>query len=82
MASDQVHKNHEAYENQFKEKLEREHWGKIALMHNQEIIYILNDIDDAYTVGERQYGLGNFSLVEIGKKPIRLGWRATQMALS
>ena len=51
-------------------------------MHNQEIIYILNDIDDAYAIGEKEYGLGNFSLVEIGKKPIRLSWRATQMAIS
>ena len=33
---------------------------------------VLNHEGGAYTVGCQQYGLGNFSLVNIGQRPARL----------
>lgn len=82
MASTEAEENYRAYESNFKEKLEREQPGKVALMHNKEVVIILNDFDDAYMVGEREYGLGNFSIVEIGKRPTRLSRRAVGVGLN
>lgn len=74
--SDQVEANYAAYVAKYQNEMERNHPGKIALMHDEEIVMVLNDFGDAYTVGEKDYGLGNFSIVEIGKRPTRLSRRA------
>ena len=68
----QVQKNREAYE-KLRDKLEYEHLGRYALMHNGEVIDIYNDSGDAYSIGCDKYGLGNFSIEKIGEKPISLG---------
>ena len=68
----QVQKNHEAYEDH-RDRLESEHLGRYALMHDGEIIDIYNDSGDAYSIGCDKYGLGNFTIEEIGEKPISLG---------
>lgn len=82
LVSTEARENYEAYQSNFKDELEREHSGKVALMHAKEVIMILNDFDDAYMVGEKDYGLGNFSIVEIGKRPIRLSRRAVGAVLA
>ena len=64
--------NQEAYK-AVKEKLEAEHHGRTALMHNGAVASIYNDKDDAYQIGCEKYGLGNFSLVNIGEQPVNLG---------
>ena len=42
-------------------------------MHDGEVIDIYNDSGDAYSIGCDKYGLGDFTIEEIGEKPISLG---------
>ena len=65
--------NYRAYKDKYKDMLEREHPGRIAMLHKQELVNIYNDMDDAYSIGVEKYGLGNFSLQRIGQQPIELG---------
>ena len=74
--ADQTQENYEAYTREYMEDMERDHFGKFALMHDGEIVYVFNNLDDAYMIGTKQYGLGSFSIVEIGQKPINLSRRA------
>lgn len=71
--TNQVELNQKAYNDNHREEMERDHHGKVALMHDGEIVHILNDSDDAYTVGVNQYGVGEFSIVLIGAAPTHLG---------
>ena len=66
--------NYEAYKARHREALEREHTGRVALMHDAEVVAIYNDEQDAYQIGVEKYGLGNFSLQVIGAEPISLGF--------
>ena len=68
----QIDLNQAAYE-KIKETLEAEHHGRHALMHDGEVISILDNSEIAYAVGCDRFGLGYFSIVEIGQKPISLG---------
>lgn len=76
----QARDNHRAYREKFQADLEPEHNGKTALMHDGEVMLILNDREDAYTVGVDQYGLGKFSLVRVGAPPLDVGNLAGMMA--
>lgn len=69
----QARENHDIYMEKYKEEAERHHRGKTALMHDGEIIDYYNDESDAVTTGKQYYGLGNFSIVRVGEKPVRLG---------
>ncbi len=69
----QAQANYEAYVAKHQADMERDHRGKIALMHDGEIVGIYNDDGDAYEIGCDKYGLGNFSAIEVGAKPIDLG---------
>ena len=71
-AMNQVQKNREAYE-KLRDKLESEHLGRYALMHDGEIIDIYNDSGDAYSIGCDKFGLGNFTIEKVGERPISLG---------
>lgn len=71
--SAEVEKNQEIYDSQLKGELEPRHNGKVALMHDGELVMVFNDEGDAVNVGQHFYGLGNFSIVRVGAKPIRLG---------
>ncbi len=79
---DQVRINQDIYDTKLKEEMERDHLGKVALMHDGEVVHILDSMDDAYEVGTRLYGLGNFSIVKIGQKPVRLSRRAAGLVAS
>ncbi|MYH97241.1 MAG: hypothetical protein F4129_12135 [Acidimicrobiia bacterium] len=70
---DQAQANYEVYVARHQEEMEREHRGKIVLMHEGEIVGIYNDDGDAYEIGCDKYGLGNFSAILIGANPIDLG---------
>ena len=70
---DQAQANYEVYVAKHQEEMERDHRGKIALMHDGAIAGIYNDDGDAYEIGCDKYGLGNFSAIKIGAKPIDLG---------
>ena len=71
----QAEANYEAYLANHKERLEYERPGAIALMHDEDVVEVYNDEDDAYTIGRDTYGLGRFSLVRIGELPHRRGRR-------
>ena len=69
----QAELNFTAYVERYKQELEEQHWGRIVLMHDGEIVGIYNDRGDAYSIGSEKYGLGNFSLQQVGEQPAHLG---------
>ena len=71
--STQMADNYNAYVAKHRERLEREAMGQVALMSDAEVVSLHDDFMDAYQIGCDRYGLGNFSLQEIGKAPARLG---------
>lgn len=73
MDSAQADLNFTAYVERHRRELEEQHWGRIVLMHDGEVVGIYNDRTDAYSVGAEEFGLGNFSLQKIGEQPARLG---------
>ena len=73
MTTNQLDRNQAAYESR-RAEMEAAHFGKVVLLHDGEIIEVYNDKGDAYKIGREKYGLGNFSLVNVGEKPISLGY--------
>lgn len=69
---DQLKKNIKAYD-AIREELEREHFGRIAVFHDGNLVSIYNDRNDAYDIACEKYGLGNFSLRQIGESPGSFG---------
>lgn len=69
----QVEVDHAAYNDKYRQAMEREHFGRVALMHQGEVVGVYNDMGDAYSIGCEKYGLGNFSMKRIGQPPARLG---------
>lgn len=72
--NDLLRKNLAAYE-AARKRLEAEHMGRTALLHQGEVVDIYNDSGDAYKVGCDNYGLGNFAIQVIGQTPISLGFQ-------
>ena len=73
MDTTQAETNFTAYIDRYRKELEEQHWGRIVLMHDGEIVGIYNDRGDAYSIGCEKYDLGNFSLQQIGEQPAQLG---------
>ena len=69
---DELKKNIAAY-NSMKEELERDNFGRIALFHDGKLIAIYNDRNDAYDIACEKFGVGNFSLRQIGENPASFG---------
>lgn len=69
----QVEGDHAAYHEKYRRDMEREHFGRVALMHQGEVVGIYNDMGDAYSIGCEKYGLGTFSMKRIGQRPAQLG---------
>ena len=69
----QLDRNQAAYE-AVRANMEDKHFGRVVLMHDGEVVEVYNDGGDAYKIGCEKYGLGNFSLVNVGEKPIDLGF--------
>ena len=72
-ATDQVNSNHAIYNTEYRQRLERDYDGCVALMHDGEVVEIYDDDSSAYWAGVARYELGNFSLVWIGAQPADLG---------
>jgi hypothetical protein len=72
-ANKQVEQNQQAYE-EIRGQMERNHMGRTLLMRDGEVVAIYPDDGDANITGRERYGLGNFSLVTVGAKPIDLGF--------
>ena len=73
MARDQVSTNYNVYVAKYQDDLERDHAGKVALLHDGRLIEVHERYVDAYWHGFDDYGLGNFSIQEIGSEPAQLG---------
>ncbi|WP_419551653.1 hypothetical protein [Candidatus Poriferisodalis sp.] len=73
MDPSQAQINHEAYQQKYQRDLERDHLGRVALMHDGELVEIYNDEGDAYAIGCDKFGLGNFSIKTIGDRPVQMG---------
>ena len=80
MESSQVHINHAAYQEKFQRDLERDHLGRVALLHDGGLVEIYNDAGDAYRIGCEKFGLGNFSIKTIGDRPVQMGIAAAATA--
>lgn len=68
----EIRKNFKAYQSMEKE-LERDHFGRIAMFHEGELVSTYNDRGDAYDIGCKKFGLGRFALKRIGEKPASPG---------
>lgn len=73
--SKQLDMNTKAYE-KHKPELEARHIGKAALFSDGELIDIYHDGEEAYRIGLRRFGRGNFTTHNIGERPVSLGLRA------
>lgn len=73
MTATQIEGDHAAYNEKYRQDLEREHFGRVVLMHEGEVVGVYNDMGDAYSIGREKYGLGNFSMKRIGQRPAQLG---------
>jgi hypothetical protein len=69
----QVDKNYEAFTKQLPELL-ASHAGQFALMRDGEIIGFFDTARDAYLAGQKLYDDGLFSVQEIIKTPVELGY--------
>ena len=69
---DQLQRNLKAFR-KIEDGLREEHTGRTVLLHDGEAVEIYDDSGDAYKVGVDKFGLGNFSLETVGKRPISLG---------
>jgi len=69
----QVEVDHAAYNGKYRQDLEREHFGRVALIHQDEVVGVYNDMCDTYSIGCEKYGLGSFSMKRIGQRPAQLG---------
>ena len=78
-AASQVESNYAIYLDTYKDEAERYHKGEVALMVNCEIIEYFPTANDAYDAGYERYGLGNFSIQEIGAAPICLGAQSLEL---
>ncbi len=80
MAAEQLRIDEAAYENDYREQLERDHHGKTALMRDGKVVDVYDDPNDAYLTGYERWGLGGFSMKEIGREPIELGIFSASLA--
>ena len=70
---DEQEKNRDAYM-AARKRLEAEHpAGKVVLLHDGKIVKVCDNSDEAYSIGRKKYGMGNFSTQTIGEAPISLG---------
>ena len=64
---------------EIKEEMETNHWSRTVLLHDGGVVAIYNDGGDAYDIGCEKFGLGRFSLHQVGERPIDLGIHAVPL---
>ena len=77
--SDQLEKNWKAF-SEAEDGLKEDHLGRAVLLHDGKIIAIYNDQGDAYDIGCEKYGLGNFSVEIVGRKPMGIIYHSHDFA--
>ena len=68
----EIQRNLGVYET-LKDELEEKYTGKVALFHHGNLVGMHDDYESGYEFGCEKFGLGDFSLKQIGEKPISLG---------
>lgn len=68
----ELRKNIAAYR-AMQDRLEREHRGRVALLHDGTLVRVLDDRWDAYLIGMERFGEGRFSIKTIGGRAASLG---------
>ena len=71
--SRQITVNYEAFIDQL-DSLEVLHHGEFALMHDGEILEFYSSWENAYKTGVLMHGKGHFSVQEVTKTPVDLGF--------
>ena len=71
--TDAVRLNRIAYQARYQHELEATDSGRIALMHDEELIGVFDDGVTACENGLERFGSGNYSIVRIGAEPLSLG---------
>jgi hypothetical protein len=71
--SDQVDRNFEAFEKLLPELLQS-HPGKYVVLHDTQVIDFFDTLSDAVKFGHAQFGDANFSVQEITRQNVHLGF--------
>ena len=71
--ADAVRLNRIAYQARYQHDLEATDSGRIALMHDEELVGVFDEGVSACEKGLELYGSGNYSIVRIGAEPLNLG---------
>lgn len=66
----EARRNFDAFEARHRAELERDHNGKVALMHDEEVVGIYDDCESAFAAGMARFERGQFSYQEIGAEPV------------
>ena len=74
----ELQKNQAAF-NEIKEEMKADNLGRTVLLHDGEVIDVYDDKDDAYNAACEKFGLGRFSLHQVGERPIELGIHAVPL---
>lgn len=72
-AAKMVRHHTHTYATQYRERLERDHWGRTALMHDGEVIEIFDEGIEAHDAGMERFGARNFATMGIGV--VNIGYR-------
>ena len=75
-AASSVQRHTRTYASEHREALERDHWGRSALMRDGEVIEIFGAGIDAYDAGIERFGQGNFATQGIGA--VSVGYRVVR----
>ena len=73
-AKKEVSTNYDYFQTQLPELMQT-HFGKFALLHKKEIIEFFDTIRDAARYGMMKFGEGNYSVQQVAKDNVRLGWQ-------
>ncbi len=66
----QISVNFPAYVTYHKKRLEREHHGEVALMHEAQLVSVFGTVEDAEAYGRENFPDRNFMLQKIGSEPL------------
>jgi len=68
MADTEVAENQRIYDERHRERLERDHKGRVALMRSGKVIDIYDNDLDAMSAGKARFGESRWSIVEIARR--------------
>lgn len=70
----QINVNFPAYVANYKEQLEREHRGKVALMRQGQLVDVFDTVDEADAHGSEQFPERDYMLQKIGSEPLHFAF--------